>query len=196
MGYEFNPYYFEREATKEDFDKVNKFVEKLQKALDEMSNIDEVYSLISFFDESKSGYPIQLKSMCYAALRAAYTLMHPSFRTSNCDVTVESFPDWEGYKLDVPNYIFVRKLEKFPSAIWDNRKENFSKLFKLYLESRSTHGATNRVYYVVFSAVLRISGVRILIHETTHGLEFKAVNGKSLLYKALSKNGSDIEILD
>ena len=49
MAYEFNPFYFEREATKEDFDKVINFVEKLKKELDNMSTIDEVYSLISFF---------------------------------------------------------------------------------------------------------------------------------------------------
>ena len=200
MAYEFNPFYFEREATREDFDEVNKFVEKLQRALDEMSSVNEVYSLICFFEDNEPSYPIYLKSMCFAALRAAYTLTHPLFRTSDCDVVIESFPDWEGYKLNVPNYIFVRKLEKFPTATWETFKEkndNFSKLFNLYLEgSRNTHGATGRVYYEIFSTVLRISGVRILIHETTHGLEFKVVNGKSLLYKALSKDGSSIEILD
>ena len=200
MGYEFNPYYFEREATEEDYKKVNAFANKLQKALDEMSSVDEVYSLIDFFDESESYYPIHLKSMCYAALRAAYRLMHPVFRTSDCSVVSQAFPDWEGYKLNVPNYIFIRQLEKFPTAMWDSiekRKNNFTKLFKLYLESsRSTHGVTGRVYYIIFSALLRISGVRILIHDTKRGLEFKIVNGRSLLYKAISKDGSNIEILD
>ena len=88
---------------------------------------------------------------------------------------------------------------EFPSAVWNagTRAKNFSKLFKLYLKgSRSTYGVTDRVYYTMFSAVLKISGVRILIHDTKRGLEFKVVNGRSLLYKALSKNGSDIEILD
>lgn len=198
-AYEFNPYYFERDAMRSDYSAINDFADKLQKTLDSLSSVDEVYSLITFFEDNDSQYPIFLNSMCFAALRAAYSLTHPRFRISDCSITTKSFPDWEGYNLDVPKYLFVRKLEKFPTAIWDSgeKRENFTKLFKLYLEgSRSIHGASGRVYCTIFSAVLRISGVRILIHDTDRGLEFKVVNGKSLLYKALSKDGSLIEVLD
>ena len=197
MGYEFNPYYFERTATDRDYNMVQEFTSKLRKTLDEMSSVDEVVNLIDFF-KAKGGsyYPPFLQSMCNAAFVAACSLAHCQFVT---DRSQASFPDWEEYKLNVPNYIFVREFKKFPHVVQKpaQRKNNLDLLFKLYLESfRSIYSTTNRIYYEIFSAVLRISGIRILIHDQCRGLEFKVVDGRSLLYKGLSKDGSNIEILD
>ena len=200
MAYEFNPYYFENNATERDYLAVNKFADKLEKTVDEMSTVDEVYSLIKFFETKGVGcYPLFFQSMCFNALHVSYSLTHPRFKTADFALTTQSFPELEDCKLDVPRYIFIREPEKFPHAIWDKgeRHKNFTRLFMLYLESsRSIYAGTKRIYYNIFSAVLRITGVRILIHDTKRGLEFKIVNGKSLLYKALCKDGSSIEILD
>ena len=122
MAYEFNPYYFERNAVEKDYSAVKEFTDKLQQTLDNMSTVDEVYSLISFFEEKGDGqYPIFLRSMCYAAIRAAYSLTHPGFKTTECVVAKYSFLEWEEYRLDVPRYIFVMNVSEFPSAIWDAR---------------------------------------------------------------------------
>ena len=79
MAYEFNPFYFERDAVEKDYNEVNAFVDKLKETLEKMSTADEVYSLIGFFEDNEPHYPVFLKSMCFAALRAAYTLTNPRF---------------------------------------------------------------------------------------------------------------------